>query len=290
MAISSLVKKLRWLFTHPEFRKYPFSVLAGVVQWEYVRMRGESTVLELGVFRLRARPHDGFGRLVCYFGEAADEIFPFLQRYVQPGMTIVDVGANIGTHCLYSGTRAGSTGHIVAFEPDPTTAELLLENLAENGLSNVEVHEICLSDTPGRVELFLNRDSAKTSIVRPSDSPIELDAQRLDAIIEPGTVIDLLKIDVEGADYKVLEGARHIFEAAPPAIVIIEVTEQGSEIWNFLRSFGYRMCAYDATDDELQELEQPTFNCYAIHESVPLSHVGNDRYRLVKLVDVSHAV
>jgi FkbM family methyltransferase len=290
MPIGSLTDKLGWLFTHPEFRRYPLSVLAGVIKWEYIRLRGAPTTLDLGPFRLQVRPHDGVGRLVCYFGEAADDMFAFLERYVQPGMTVIDVGANVGSHCLYAGRGAGPAGQVVAFEPDPNTAELLLRNLAANQMSNVEVHETCLNDEPGPVQLHVNRDSAKTSMVRQGDTQIDRLAERLDAVIAPGTAIDLLKIDVEGADYSVLEGARGIFEARPPAIVVIEVSEHASEIWDFLTSFGFRLFAYQRDADALEELAEPVFNCYAIHGSMPLSELGNGRYRLVSGLKVSQAV
>ena len=271
MPLSSLPWKLAWLVSHPEFRRSPLQVTARVVKWELIRLRKRPVELSLGRFRFLARPHDGIGRLICYFGESADEFFAFLPLYVRRGMTFVDVGANIGTHSVYAADLVGSEGQVFSFEPVPETLRILKDNLALNNVTNAIVDDCCLSDGNGISVLHVNLDSAKTSLVRQGSSAIKVTTKTLDTALPAGVRIDILKIDVEGADYAVLRGAAEIFATAPPGLVIIEITQDTNQILSFLRARDYRLFMFDRHARMLRELTVvPTslFNCYAVHASV----------------------
>jgi FkbM family methyltransferase len=275
MKLPGFLRKLGWLFGHKEFHRRPIAVIARVAQWEFYRFRGKPADLVLGEFKVRARPGDGIGRLICYFGEAADEMFGFLESYLKPGMTMVDVGANIGTHSLYAGRAVAPGGHVYAFEPEPGTRSVLERNLSANGLKNVIVSGECVTDKPGRVVLNINADSAKTSMVRAGKSQIEVHADSLDNLLPRDIDIDLLKIDVEGADYKVLVGSKHFFETSPPKIVVIEATDGKDAIASFLRSKGYELYQFDRDSKTLSQLSPGTLNWYAVHPSVSVEKIGS---------------
>lgn len=260
--------------THPEFRRRPIAALAGVARWEWVRFRGRPASLTLGPFSVMARPHDGIGRLICYFGEGADDILFFMERHITAGMTVVDVGANIGTHSLYAARQAGPSGRVVAFEPDPATAKVLRANLERNGAQSVEVRDSCLGESDGMARLNVNIDSAKSSLVREGASTIEVRVETLDSAFS-GASIDLLKIDVEGADFDVLAGGRSLFEHSPPAYVVIEVTERPQEIKEFLQRYGYRLLSYEHKSDTFKEFGDSDLNCYAVQSGVRLEPLVN---------------
>src|SRR5206468_5687943 len=95
------------------------------------------------------------------------------------GMITVDVGANIGTHSIYSARLTGESGKVIAIEADPETAAILRENIALNRSRNVSVFESCISDKTGMVPFNVNSNSAKSSIVYPGESRTSVRTNRL---------------------------------------------------------------------------------------------------------------
>jgi FkbM family methyltransferase len=263
----AVVDKLLWLLSHPVFRRHPFRVSWHLAKWEWIRKSGRSTILRLNDLRIKARPFDGTGRLICYFGHEADEMFKFMDEYLKPGMEMVDVGANIGTHAIY-GARLIRPGGVLAFEADPSTAEILRYNIALNDSSNVVVFQHCISDKSGTVDFNINIDSAKSSMIRTGASKISVLTYRLADILPREFQIDFLKIDVEGADYLVLLGALDIFKERPPAAVVVEATLHKKEICDFLSSCGYQLFGYK--EGKLSPLDgrDGILNIYALRSSV----------------------
>src|SRR6516164_3603227 len=139
------MSRLGWLLSHPEFRRHPIQVSRGMLSWEINKLLSRNISLELDGLKLSARPIDGNGRLICYFGAKFDAIFDFLKTFLQEGMVFVDVGANIGSHTINAARLVGRTGSVFAFEPDPDTCGVLVENIRSNGLLNVVVRQTCVS-------------------------------------------------------------------------------------------------------------------------------------------------
>ena len=143
--------KLRWLLTHPGFRERPLRVGLRVLGWEIVRLRKASIRIVFdGDLLVTCRWNDGVGRLLHYFGAAHDGTFHTLDKLLAPGMTFVDIGANIGTHSLFAAKRIGEAGKVIAFEPDPGTFDLLTANT--EGLANVQRHRLALGSQGGATQ------------------------------------------------------------------------------------------------------------------------------------------
>jgi len=231
-------------------------------------MLGTPVVLPLSGLTIQARPSDGIGRLLCYFRDGADELFAFMKGYLKPGMTFVDVGANIGSHTVYGARLVSSGGKVFSFEADPETFELLQNNLKVNNVENATLFCCCVADKAGPVTFNISVNSARSSMLRQGNSQRILQASTLDQLLSPELQIDLLKIDVEGADYLVLSGARRIFAARPPSIVVIEVSSRKKEIEDFLLSYGYRLYRFDHGKSSLTEVQSAGFNTFAIRDGV----------------------
>jgi FkbM family methyltransferase len=142
-------------------------------------------------------------------------MFTFMKDFIRPGMVIVEVGANIGTHSIYSARLTGESGKVIAIEADPETAAILRENVALNDCENVVVFEGCIADKTGIGPFNVHSNSAKSSIVYAGVSRTSIPTHRLQDVLAKELQIDLLKIDVEGADYLVLLGACEIFRRRP---------------------------------------------------------------------------
>lgn len=274
MNLLRTAKRLSWLTSHPGYRAHRWTLPVQVLRWEWYRMKGAPVVLPLFDFRIEVRPIDGVGRVVCYFREHADVLFAFMKNYLKPGMTFVDVGANIGSHTVYGSRLVSDQGTVLSFEADPETFAVLRRNVRLNGVANAVLYDQCISDKPGPVTFNVNLDSARSSLLREGISHKVLLARTLDSFFPAGSRVDLLKIDVEGADYLVLSGARRIFEDAPPRVVVIEATSRQKEIKKFLSRYGYRLYRFDGRRLTFLEVEWPVFNTYALGDSVRhnLSH------------------
>jgi FkbM family methyltransferase len=176
------------------------------------------------------------------------------RRHLAPGMTVVDMGANVGFYTAQLSHCVGPKGNVYAFEPDPFCAALLRERVRMLRLTNVLVEEVALGAQEGEATLFCsNRDRAEncTHPLAPG-VPVEtirvpvttLDAYCRDHRILP---IDALKMDVEGDEVGAMRGMRGIMTRRPPAWMFIEFSpaqlcgagSSPQEFWEVLAECGY---------------------------------------------------
>lgn len=176
------------------------------------------------------------------------------RKFLKPGDTFVDVGANVGTYTLWVsdlGVRA------IAVEPDPAARALLSENLALNGY-DVEVLPVALAGAPGTMRLTSGLDGANhlvTGDMAAGDAQ-EVPVETLDNVIG-NRIIAGVKIDVEGAESLVLSGAQRALESQRIRCLQLEWNEMSRlvlgdgrrELARMLRSFGYRFFRPDHTGE-----------------------------------------
>jgi FkbM family methyltransferase len=117
---------------------------------------------------------------------------------------VVDAGAHVGLFSLLAAARADN---VVALEPEPGNFGLLSENLARNGASNVEARQCALANVSGAVDFVAGDRTSSGSIVLRAGASHVVEAVTLDAIVEETGPVDLLKLDIEGAEFDVLDGA-----------------------------------------------------------------------------------
>jgi len=268
MNLSQTANKLSWVTSHPGYKAHPSAFPLRALRWEWHRFRRTPVVLPLCDFRIEARPSDGMGRLICYFREQADELFAFMKHYLKAGMTFVDIGANIGAHTVHGARLVGVSGKVFSVEADPTTYALLERNVNLNHIVNAALYNRCISEKAELLTFHVSHDTARSSLFRKGTSQLQLLASTLDELLPRRLQIDLLKIDVEGADYLVLAGARRLFAQNPPAVVVVEVTSRSREIQEFLLSHNYRLYRFDRQQSMLERVESVVFNTYAVHNRV----------------------
>lgn len=200
----------------------------------------------------------------------------FFCSIIEPGMTVADVGANIGYYTLLAANRVGPTGRVVSFEPLEHNAALLSRMVAENGLGDrVRVQQQAVSDRPGTAELTIAagaRNSggaylAPTSDVRPGFVTQKAETVTLDSFEELRDV-DVLKIDVEGAEPFAFLGAQTIFENARP-IVLCELHERQLQLVAGISSRDL-IARLDAFDYECRSIEDGGLGSRVRHPSVDL--------------------
>ena len=161
--------------------------------------------------------------------------FCFLGQILKPGMTVLDVGANEGLYTLFSARRVGPAGRVVAFEPSSRERRKLEHNVARNRLGNVTIVPCAVGSSEGTAALQIasgvhsghNTLGALVYDDAPAAGVEHVPVERLDTLIERlGVVtVDVIKIDVEGAELHVLEGARRTLAAHRP-ILMVEANDE----------------------------------------------------------------
>ncbi len=161
------------------------------------------------------------------------------KRIVDPGMVVVDVGANIGDYTLLAARAVGPAGLVYAVEPEPRNFGLLTRNVAANGYSNVRCLNMALAAEAGKLSLHVDPANYGGSSLIASNVPgtsqsVEVETDTLDHILSinlPARPAELIKMDAQGAEAGIMQGALRTLEIAGICLII--------EFWPFgLRNFG----------------------------------------------------
>lgn len=197
-------------------------------------------------------------------GDAEPEVQEALAALIEPGQTVYDVGANIGFFTMLLSRLVGPQGRVYAFEPIPENLATLRHNVVLNGLSNVTIVEQALSSSTGTAEMFVSPWSAfhslnvegasKQSNHGPEAGQIVVQTVTLDEFVKGEGVRapDLLKVDVEGAELIVLEGARETLRARRP-LLLCELHDTHAPYGELIESIGYDLRVIDAESSELAQ-------------------------------------
>ncbi len=184
---------------------------------------GETALADLGSFRILTATGDAaVGRHVRENAYEPDVTAVF-RRLLAPGMGVVDLGANIGYFTMLSASLVGPDGYVLAVEPNPGNVRLLEASRRLNGFEHVTVCQVAAAPAPGLLALNASHSNGTTSGL-PADIEAMLAATlvpcvRPDTLMPPDRRIDLVKADVEGAEYGALLGCSETVARHRPVIV-----------------------------------------------------------------------
>jgi len=189
-------------------------------------------------------------------GDCEPEVQDAMQRYLRPGMTFYDLGANNGFFSLLAARLVGEQGRVMAFEADPEIAARLREHVSRNGFRNITVAERAVWSDASRV--FFERADPETSpdrglghiVSTASSNTIAIEALTLDDFARTSPAPDFIKCDVEGAEVEVFRGAQWLLAEKHPGIVC-EIHSEANRraLLADLKHFGY-VCK-DSTSRQL---------------------------------------
>lgn len=158
------------------------------------------------------------------YGEWAQQEINILGAFIGPGDNVVDAGAYIGTHARAFSALVGGVGQVYAFEPDPTTFTILQQNAGVAAQSNIQLFNIGLGGIKAEVSLQIveaSHNRASASVIPAADAQsILITVQPLDELALPK--VDFMKVDVEGMELQLLQGAEHTIRRHSP-IIFLEV-------------------------------------------------------------------
>ena len=195
----------------------------------YKLFRSETSVEINGIERTfySARP-DLYRRIINVGGER-----PQLEKFidhVNTGDVVWDIGAFIGMFTLFASAKVGETGHVVTFEPEPSTYTLLQDNCRRNNIKNVTLFNAALSDSTDQGQIFAAKDD-KNAIhsLRPGNhlrsDGIPTQLYKADELVANGKTRapNVVKIDVEGAEGLVLDGMKNLISNDKCRFLFMEV-------------------------------------------------------------------
>jgi FkbM family methyltransferase len=212
-----------------------------------LRLLPGSTVMPIWQGRLRGKKWIvGAFNHGCWLGSYECAKQKRMVDVVKRGDVVFDVGAHVGFYTLLASSLVGETGKVFAFEPLPRNLGYLEKHLHLNAVRNTVLFKAAVSDSTGEVHFreapshAMGQINAEGSLVVPCVSLDDLCAQK--AIPLP----DLVKIDVEGAEARVLRGAENILRHGRPTIFLAtHGPEVHVECLAILRSFGYACVALE---------------------------------------------
>ena len=178
----------------------------------------------------------------------------------------IDVGANIGFFSMVAG-KVNPRLQVVAFEPNPKMFALLCEHKRANGLSNLTANSLAVSNRDGIGQLLLNSSDMSASLesdfqrhLNPMVDSVSVETTTLDSYVQRHGISGplLLKIDAEGHEKAILEGARFTISQFRPDVVIEVLGEFEPAVLEQFRKAGYRF--YRISHEGLIESEHVTLN------------------------------
>ncbi|MGB6041947.1 MAG: FkbM family methyltransferase [Pirellulales bacterium] len=159
--------------------------------------------------------------------------FALLEKVLQPGNTFIDVGCNKGDFALFAATLVGHTGRVFAVEPDNENCLWIGKSIELNHYQNIDLFPLALSDHEGEGTLHLGKKSGHHSLIggveNLAGTTAAVPLKRLDTLVRESAgpqQVDVIKIDVEGAERQVLDGARDTLESNPHLALFLDIHRQ----------------------------------------------------------------
>lgn len=208
----------------------------------------------------------------------------FMRQSLNPGNIFFDVGANGGIFTIIAAKKVGENGHVYAFEPGKRELELLKHNIALNNLTNVTVIETAIANKRGVTKFAISRDGAMNSLAQTNHPKQQIEGWQtieittLDDLLEELNIykVDFLKIDVEGAEGLVIEGAKKILLSENSPTILFEASDLN------VGNFGYSVA------ELIDKLESKDFFIHYFDENdflTPIvkkdSRIGKEIYNFV---------
>ncbi|XGV98016.1 MAG: FkbM family methyltransferase [Leptolyngbya sp. BL-A-14] len=188
------------------------------------------------------------GRSLELYGEWSEGEVSLFQPLIRPGDTVVEVGANIGTHTVFFAKAVGAKGHVLAIEPQRIVFQTLCANLALNSITNVQTYAIALGEAPGFAQIpaldyYQLNNYGGVSLQESSGAQAAgetVQIATLDSFAIPQC--RLLKIDVEGMELAVLKGATAMIQHCQPILYIEnDRQDKANALIQHLVTLGYEL-------------------------------------------------
>jgi FkbM family methyltransferase len=280
--LRNFLSLVRTMYAHPYNRRNPVFALYRLARWQWHKRRstGGKAYRYWGTRDIVCYPDSRESMWLVYNYYMDWDEFHFIQRYVKHDSIVLDVGANIGIYTLWLSQYVSDPGRVIAFEPDPQNYERCAENLRRNRLESVRLERTALSNKCGTLQFSIGQDTENHLL--PPDavaaSSVSVQSTTLDAYCRRHDIatIDFMKIDVEGAELMVLQGAANVLAGSGIGVIQLELNDalkkygiRRSDVVQLLEDYGYRLYTYECASNELKRIQHgmnAPQNVYAISD------------------------
>lgn len=193
----------------------------------------------------------GSGDHGYWLGSYELDIQRLLSQTIKPGHVVLDIGAHVGFYTLLASRLVGQTGWVHSVEPLPRNIEYIQRHVEINRLSNVSIHQVAISDRSGEASFGGGSSSSTGHIFQGDGLPVQ--TITLDELAEGAiqSEIDVLKVDVEGAEHSLLKGGSRTLEShAPVVFLATHGAEQRELCARLLTSLNYSLVPINAATFE----------------------------------------
>lgn len=191
----------------------------------------------------------------------------FFRGLCRPGYVVLDVGANLGVYALVAAALVGDQGRVVAVEASPDTHALLRKAVQRNGYQNLRLVNAAATDRSGPVSFFIREEhTGDGQLAAEGDHrcAVQVPGMTLDQVVGPDPRVDLIKLDIQGAEAMAIKGMDAILRANPTLKVISEFWPKGLERCGmdprdylaWWRGQGFKV--YEISEDQGELLALPT--------------------------------
>ena len=205
--------------------------------WLQAYGRGRSLPVDVDWYagtRLRVFLDNDFSLTLFSGGMFEPNEFALLDRLLRPGMVFIDGGSNEGAYTIFAAARVGSAGRVIAIEPSARERDRLAANIARNQLTNIEIVEAALAERSGSAQLLLAEPlhAGQNTLGNFAYEAVkgigsqEVALTTFDELVSQTGLdrVDIVKLDLEGAEYRALSGARGLLRTLRP-LILTELSE-----------------------------------------------------------------
>lgn len=185
-----------------------------------------------------------------------------IQTFCKPGMTFIDIGANVGIVSSSVAGQIGAEGYILQVEPNPSLAKRLRMTAERNPYRNLFIEELAAGTESGSLPFYVSRFHTYSTLIKeqlpnyPVDSIVQVKVMRLNdilALVPENRHIHLLKLDAEGVDLNVILDAKLEIGKREIDMIVVEANDKKvDEVINQFQSLGYQAWAVDGRECKLQ--------------------------------------
>ena len=201
--------------------------------WAYNPKMLLSGIYEIKPYRILIYARGNTEDLYCALPRREGDVHDFILDNLKPGDIFIDVGANIGYYTILASKHVGATGKVFAVEPVPQTVEVLKFNIKLNGLRNVTVIDKAAWNSYCKLKMKIAFGEFGCASFFRNGVEVDVSAIPLDGVLADVPKIKLIKVDVEGAEYEVLQGLKQTLIRTE--YVVLELSRKVNECLKLLK-------------------------------------------------------
>lgn len=261
--IFDYLQRIKTIYLHPANRHNRLQAIWRALNWQLTYKQSDQPIdVRAFGYQLRLYPNDFVTRAIIYYTPFNEyHSMKFVERYLRPGDSFIDIGANIGLYSLLAASLVGKTGSVESFEPGPTTYKRLQQNINRNQITQVNLYQMALGSTEETVNFTTEYDATNFIVRNSTDSnykTTKVPCQKLDRVLSTNRCFSMAKIDVEGYELSVLKGATSFLKYCNPPVIQLEINGssyrygiKSKDIIDFLKYYCYEPAVYDAETNKL---------------------------------------